>query len=126
MHVSHNYKCTRNRARLQIMLFLPVFPTSFWGDDIIFILHHFFILILLPLYKQLHQCNPRIFQRREKSLTATQEAGEAMFPVEYRSQKPYSIAEGGCKPSSSPSLFSWQLDPAQTHSLQCPGDVLLG
>lgn len=43
----HNYKCTRNWARLQIMLFLPVFPTSFWGDGIIFMLDQFFILILL-------------------------------------------------------------------------------
>lgn len=50
-----------------------------------------------------------------------------MFPVEYRSQQPYSIAEGACShPSSSESLFSWQPDPAQTHSLQRSGDVLMG
>lgn len=92
-----------------------------------FFLYHFFILILLPLFKQLHQCNPRGFQRREKGLAATREAGKAMLPGEYRSQHPYSVAEGACShPSSSPSLFSWQPDLAQTQSLQHPGDVLLG
>lgn len=89
MRVSHSYKSTRNWAQLQIMLFLPVFPTSFGGDDTNFFLDHFFILILLPLYKQLHQCNPKVFQRREKGLAATQDAGKAVFPEQYRSQQPY-------------------------------------
>lgn len=50
-----------------VLLFLVLLP-SVWGEDIIFILDQFSILILLHPYKQLHQCNPRdVLEERERS-----------------------------------------------------------
>lgn len=50
-----------------VLLFLVLLP-SFWGEDVIFILDQFSILISLRPYKQLLQCNPRdVSEERERS-----------------------------------------------------------
>lgn len=86
----------------------------FLGEDIIFILGQFSILILLHPYKQLHQCNPRdVSEERERSCCHVR-GGQS--PV-HAGVRLYSSAEGACSdPSSSLCLFSGQPDPA-SHSI---------
>lgn len=99
----------------------------FLGEDIIFILGQFSILILLHPYKQLHQCNPRdVSEERERSCCHVR-GGQSPVPAGVR--LPAALFKcRGClqRPILVTVPLLWAAWPCQPLDLQHRGDVLLG